>query len=92
MGHDNQSNNRVGMSSEMTEKREQPPESQIRVLKGNPTDEEVAALLAVLASVESATESPQLERTRWGLAVDRLRYGTAEYQRLSVKQMTRMKR
>ena len=43
----------------------------IEVLKGNPTEDEVAALVAVLGSLGGgATEPAQPERTNWGLPVD----------------------
>jgi acyl-CoA carboxylase epsilon subunit len=63
----------------------------IHVVKGNPTDEELAALIAVLGSVGGAPAPAQRERTRWGLPVDRLRYAMSNYQRLTMQQMTHMK-
>lgn len=92
MSDNNDSNNPTAANSEMTEAPSHPPESPIRILKGNPSDEDIAALVTVLASVGSAPESQPTERTRWGLAVDKLRYGTSEYQRLTLQQMTHMKK
>jgi acyl-CoA carboxylase epsilon subunit len=64
----------------------------IQILKGNPTDAEVAALLVVLGGVGAASPEPtQPESSRWGLAVDRLRYAMSNYQRLTTQQMTHMK-
>ena len=64
----------------------------IQILKGNPTDAEVAALMAVLGGVGAASPEPtQPESTRWGLAVDRLRYAMSNYQRLTQQQMIHMK-
>lgn len=68
-------------------------EPHIRILKGHPTDEEVAALVAALGSVGGGVPEPgEPERTRWGLPVDRLRFAMSNYQRLTFQQMTHMKR
>ncbi len=67
-------------------------EPHLHVLKGKPTDEELAALVAALGAVSvSAPEPAEPERTRWGLPVDRLRYAMSNYQRLTLQQMTHMK-
>ena len=70
----------------------QPHEPHIRVLKGKPTDEEVAALIAVLGSAGGGAEVSQPEVTRWGLPVDRLRYSIFSWQKLSLVQRTHMRR
>ena len=78
--------------SEATNEAPQPPEPLIRVLKGEPTDEELAALIAVLGIVGRAPAAQvRNERTRWGLAVDRLRFAMSNYQRLTFQQMTHIK-
>ncbi len=61
----------------MNAETEQP---EIRVVRGNPTPEELAALVAVLAAVggSAATDEPRPARA-WASPVDRLRspaYGT----------------
>ncbi|HEY3995895.1 MAG TPA: acyl-CoA carboxylase subunit epsilon [Mycobacterium sp.] len=67
-------------------------EPHIQILRGRPTDEELAALIAVLGSVGSAPAAQvRNERTRWGLAVDRLRFAMSNYQRLTFQQMTHLK-
>lgn len=67
-------------------------EPHIQILRGHPTDEELAALIAVLGSVGTAPAvQTRNERTRWGLAVDRLRFAMSNYQRLTFQQMTHMK-
>ncbi len=67
-------------------------EPHIHVLKGRPTDEELAALVAALGVVGGGAPEPaEPERTRWGLPVDRLRYAMSNYQRLTLQQMTHMK-
>ena len=76
----------------MSDETQQPHEPHIRIVKGNPTDAEVAALMAVLGGVGAASPEPtQPESTRWGLAVDRLRYAMSNYQRLTMQQMTHMR-
>ncbi|AFJ37058.1 MULTISPECIES: acyl-CoA carboxylase subunit epsilon [Mycobacterium] len=71
---------------------QQPHEPHIQILKGEPTVEEVAALVAVLGCVGGAPEPEQPEETRWGLPVDRLRFAMSNYQRLTMQQMTHMRR
>ncbi len=70
----------------------QPPEPHIRVLKGNPTEEEVAALIAVLGSAGGGGEVGQPEISRWGLPVDKLRYSVFSWQKLTLVQRTHMRR
>ena len=67
-------------------------EPHIQVLKGKPTDEEVAALIAVLGSAGGGGEVGQPETTRWGLPVDRLRYSIFSWQKLTLVQRTHMRR
>jgi acyl-CoA carboxylase epsilon subunit len=79
------------MSNE-TPATQQPHEPHIHILKGHPTEEELAALIAVLGSVGGGAGEPaQPERTRWGLPVDKLRFSMSNYQRLTMQQMTHMK-
>jgi hypothetical protein len=75
----------------MTDETQQPHEPHIEILKGQPTDEELAALIAVLGSVGGAPEPAQPERTRWGLPVDRLRYAMSNYQRITLQQKLHMR-
>ena len=78
--------------SETTEAAPQPHEPHIHVLKGRPTDEELAALVTALGIVGGGAPEPgEPERTRWGLPVDRLRFAMSNYQRLTMQQMTHMK-
>lgn len=67
-------------------------EPHIQILRGQPTDEELAALIAVLGSAGTAPAGQvRNEHTRWGLAVDRLRFPMSNFQRLTFQQMTHMK-
>jgi acyl-CoA carboxylase epsilon subunit len=74
----------------MTEE-QQPHEPHIEILRGQPTEEELAALIAVLGSVGGAPEPAQPERTRWGLPVDRLRYAMSNFQRITLQQRLHMR-
>jgi acyl-CoA carboxylase epsilon subunit len=66
-------------------------EPYIQILKGQPTVEELAALIAVLGCACGAPAPAPSERTRWGLPVDRLRFAMSNYQQLTLLQMTHMK-
>jgi hypothetical protein len=71
----------------------EPHEPHIKVLKGKPTDEEVAALIAVLGSAGGGgAEVGQPEISRWGLPVDKLRYSIFSWQKLTLVQRTHMRR
>jgi hypothetical protein len=71
----------------------EPHEPHIKVLKGKPTDEEVAALIAVLGSAAGGgAEVDQPEISRWGLPVDKLRYSIFSWQKLTLVQRTHMRR
>ena len=78
--------------SEATHAAAQPHEPHIHILKGHPTHQELAALVAVLGSVGGAPEPAQPEPTRWGLPVDHLRFAMSNYQRLTMQQMMHMKK
>jgi hypothetical protein len=75
----------------MTGETQRPHKPLIQILKGHPTDEELAALIAVLGSVGGAPEPARPESTRWGLPVDRLRYSISNYQRITMQQRLHMK-
>ena len=71
----------------------QPHEPHIRVLRGQPTDDEVAALIAVLSSAGGGGGEPgPRETSRWGLPVDKLRYSVFSWQKLTLAQRTHMRR
>jgi hypothetical protein len=67
-------------------------EPRIQVLKGAPTDAELAALIAVLGCAGGAPPPPQAEQTRWGLPVDKLRYAISNYQRITLQERIHMHR
>jgi hypothetical protein len=65
----------------------------IQVVKGAPTDDELAAVVAVLAAASSAPEEPREQEVNlWGHPVDRLRYTTFSWQRVTLLERTHMRR
>jgi hypothetical protein len=70
---------------------QQPHEPHIQILRGHPTNAELAALIAVLGSAGGAAEPAQPETSRWGLPVDRLRYAMSNYQRITLQQRLHMR-
>jgi hypothetical protein len=65
----------------------------IQVLKGEPTAEELAALIAVLAAAGGGGGEPAApEATRWGLPVDKLRYPSFSWQTITLLERTHMRR
>jgi Acyl-CoA carboxylase epsilon subunit len=69
------------------------PEPVIQVLKGEPTAEELAALIAVLGAAGGGGGEPAApEATRWGLPVDKLRYPSVSWQTVTLLERTHMRR
>jgi hypothetical protein len=65
----------------------------IKVIKGDPTPEELAAVIAVLASGSGAPAEPrEAEENLWGHPVDRLRYTTFSWQRVTLLERTHMRK
>lgn len=65
----------------------------IQVLRGNPTDEQLAALVAVLgAAGGGTTETGTPDRNMWGHPIDKLRYPLFSWQRITLLQRTHMRR
>jgi hypothetical protein len=72
---------------------EQHHEPHINVVKGNPTVAELAAVIAVLASASGAPVEPrEAEQNLWGHPVDRLRYPTFSWQRVTLLERTHMRK
>lgn len=67
-------------------------EPHIRILRGRPTDAELAALITVLGSAGGAAQPAPSENTRWGLPVDKLRYAISNYQRITLQERIHMQR
>ncbi len=65
----------------------------IEVLRGNPTDAELAALLSVLATASNeASQAAPPERDLWGHPVDQLRYDVVSWQRVALQERLHMRR
>ena len=65
----------------------------IDIVKGEPTEEELAAVIAVLASASGAPVEPrEAEQNLWGHPVDRLRYTTFSWQRVTLLERTHMRK
>ena len=68
-------------------------EAHIQVVKGRPTDDEMAAVITVLAASSSTPPEPrEQEENLWGHPVDRLRYATFSWQRVTLVERTHMRK
>lgn len=68
-------------------------EAHIKVLRGEPTDEEMAALMAVLSTAGGGAAEPAVrDRNLWGHPVDKLRYSIFSWQRVTLLERTHMRR
>lgn len=66
---------------------------EIKILKGNPSDDELAALVTVLAGSGGGPAAPgPQELNRWGLPVDHLRYSLISWQRVTELERAHMRR
>lgn len=66
---------------------------EIRILKGEPTDEELAAVVTVLAAAAGAAPEPgPQELNLWGHPVDKLRYPLTSWQRVTLQERTHIRR
>jgi len=74
------------------EPQDQPHGPHIQVLKGQPTDDELAALIAVLGGASGGGGQPAPpEASRWGLPVDKLRYPIYSWQRVTLLERRHMR-
>lgn len=66
---------------------------EFRVLKGEPTDEELAAVVTVLAAAVGGASAPgPQELNLWGHPVDKLRYPVTSWQRVTLLERTHVRR
>ena len=66
---------------------------EIRVVKGNPTDDELAAVVTVLAAAAGGVSAPgPQELNLWGHPVDKLRYPVTSWQRVTLLERTHVRR
>lgn len=69
------------------------PDPLIKVVKGAPTDEELAALVTVLTAAGGGHVEPgPQELNPWGHPVDKLRYSVFSWQRVTLIERTHMRR
>lgn len=72
---------------------QQDHEAHIQVVRGEPTQDELAALITVLAAASSAPAEPrEQEENLWGHPVNRLRYTPFSWQRVTLVERTHMRR
>lgn len=72
---------------------EQAATPHLQVLKGNPTDQELAALIAVLGAAGGGFVEPATgDRNLWGHPVDKLRYPLFSWQRVTLLERTHLRR
>ena len=68
-------------------------EPNINIVKGEPTEEELAAVIAVLASASGPPPEPrEAEQNLWGHPVDRLRYQSHSWQRVTLLERTHLRK
>ena len=65
---------------------------EIKILKGQPSDAEIAALVAVFAAAGGSGEAGPQELNPWGHPVDKLRYGLTSWQRVTLLERTHLRR
>jgi hypothetical protein len=67
-------------------------EPHLQVVKGHPTDEEISAVIAVLAAASGTPAEPrEQEENLWGHPVDRLRYSFFSWQKVALQQRVHMR-
>jgi Acyl-CoA carboxylase epsilon subunit len=65
----------------------------IHVERGKPSGEEIAALAAVLAAAAGRAPAPTVQvRNMWGHPVDKLRYASCSWERVTLLERTHMRR
>jgi hypothetical protein len=65
---------------------------EIRIDGGNPTDEEIAALVTVLGGASGRHAPGPQEVNLWGHPVDKLRYTVTSWQRVTLLERTHMRK
>ena len=66
---------------------------EIRILKGHPSDAELAAVVTVLAAAAGGAADPgPQELNLWGHPVDKLRYTVTSWQRVTLLERTHLRR
>jgi Acyl-CoA carboxylase epsilon subunit len=89
----NETNDPATVSDEIDVTEPHAHEPRIQVLRGEPTDAELAALIAVLSSATGGGGEPAPpEHNRWGLPVDKLRYPVFSWQKITLLERIHMRR
>ncbi|MCI4676837.1 acyl-CoA carboxylase subunit epsilon [Candidatus Mycolicibacterium alkanivorans] len=71
----------------------EPGVPEIRIERGDPTDEDIAALLTGLASAGGGRHAPGPQEVNlWGHPVDKLRYTVTSWQRVTLLERTHMRK
>ncbi len=65
---------------------------EVRVLKGAPTDAELAAVVTVLAGLSGTAAPGPEELNLWGHPVDKLRYNFSSWQSVTLRDRTHVRR
>lgn len=66
---------------------------EFRIVKGQPTDEELAAVVTVLAAAAGATPAPgPQELNLWGHPVDKLRYTWCSWEAITMRDRMHIRR
>ena len=68
------------------------PDPHFQVVKGNPSDEELAALVTVLASASGGGAAEAGDRNDWGHPVSKLRYAYTSWQLVTLVERTFIRR
>lgn len=69
------------------------PVPEFRIVKGQPTDAELAAVVTVLAAASGGAPAPgPQELNLWGHPVDKLRYGFSSFQIVTLKDRMHLRR
>jgi len=66
---------------------------EVQIVKGQPTDEEIAALATVLAAASGGPRHPgPQELNMWGHPIDKLRYSHGSWQRVTLLERSHLRR
>jgi len=70
-----------------------PAVPEIQIVKGQPTDDEIAVLATVLAAAGANSPAPgPQELNTWGHPIDKLRYAVTSWQRVTLLERAHMRR
>ncbi len=85
-------NDSTAVSGETTADDHQAHEPHIQVVKGRPTEDELGAVIAVLAAASGSPAEPREQEVNlWGHPVDRLRYSYFSWQKVTLQERTHMR-